>query len=818
MIKYISNLQDISKNDATIVGGKGASLGEMIGAGFLVPPGFVITTDAFRSFMESGGLGKKIEGLIGEIEKDEIKSVERIAEEIATLIARAAVSNEVVEEIELAYQGLEGGLVAVRSSATTEDGSESAWAGQLESYLNITHESLLENVKKCWGSLFSPRALAYRLEKGAVGDIAVAVVVQKMVKSEAAGTAFSVHPVSQDPDLMVVEAVRGLGDAVVSGRATPDSYVIRKSDLHIISKNVQQAEAVLSDKEIQELSDLILKIENHYGFPCDIEWALEKEKFYILQSRPITTLDHKFIRQFRKFFTREIPLIAMEYWHQGEFQGLPELLEGATRFNPLFVRNQNGQTGVYYDMNNPETALQPLFDFFVEKPEKFNKFVEEFKAYQSELDDLIDNFKPNSSVRLSKTIATVWAYLPIWVQLGSSKNVNPEFSKKSLELRDLFQKYEYQAAQLLCDTIKERHPELEEYVDVISFNEVESDTIPGLEELKERKKSFIYFEGKVIAGVNLKEFQEKFSVKLNEDLATIGELDHQLLYEKKMMLMAKRHTNIFEASLRVQSWSEALSKELGFGYQTIVINSEGEYYVDIESENKIDGILRSKESKDALDYINKMYDLRKKILKEMKEGNTDLNAKFSKLFTYFFLARRVAENIFEKSDPEEQKVIESWRSDETLFEPLDLFYENHPQEESKEVWSVIFYDNHLRVIDKKLSWKSELDTPEQIKGSTAFPGMVTGRVVIVRNKSDLSRIKDGDIMISAMTSPDYVMALRKAAAFITDEGGITSHAAISARELKKPCIIGTKVATQILKDGDLVEVDADNGIVRILNN
>ena len=117
-----------------------------------------------------------------------------------------------------------------------------------------------------------------------------------------------------------------------------------------------------------------------------------------------------------------------------------------------------------------------------------------------------------------------------------------------------------------------------------------------------------------------------------------------------------------------------------------------------------------------------------------------------------------------------------------------------------------------------MSWKSELDTPEQIKGSTAFPGMVTGRVVIVRNKSDLSRIKDGDIMISAMTSPDYVMALRKAAAFITDEGGITSHAAISARELKKPCIIGTKVATQILKDGDLVEVDADNGIVRILNN
>jgi len=331
VIKYISNLQDISKNDATIVGGKGASLGEMIGAGFLVPPGFVITTDAFRSFMESGGLGKKIEGLIGEIEKDEIKSVERIAEEIATLIARAAVSNEVVEEIELAYQGLEGGLVAVRSSATTEDGSESAWAGQLESYLNITHESLLENVKKCWGSLFSPRALAYRLEKGAVGDIAVAVVVQKMVESEVSGIAFSVHPVTEDRNQLIIEAGFGLGEAIVSGQITPDSYVVEKEPRRIIDKNVSEQECELSrsssspqlrggaeysrqrggvrgpnewkdipkgkkntqklsDTQILELSELILKIENHYGFPCDIEWALVEGKFYILQSRPITTL------------------------------------------------------------------------------------------------------------------------------------------------------------------------------------------------------------------------------------------------------------------------------------------------------------------------------------------------------------------------------------------------------------------------------------------------------------------------------------------------------------------------------------------------
>ena len=200
------------------------------------------------------------------------------------------------------YKKLDCKFVAVRSSATSEDSAFAAWAGQLDSFLNTTEEMLLENVKKCWASLFTPRAIFYRFEKKLNKDkISVAVVVQKMVDSEESGIAFSVHPITQDENQIIIEAGFGLGEAIVSGSITPDSYVINKQGFEILDVNVnEQSKAlykkskggnelrglgekgkkqILTEKEIIELSKLIVKIENHYGFPCDIELAKEKRKF-----------------------------------------------------------------------------------------------------------------------------------------------------------------------------------------------------------------------------------------------------------------------------------------------------------------------------------------------------------------------------------------------------------------------------------------------------------------------------------------------------------------------------------------------------------
>lgn len=208
--------------------------------------------------------------------------------------------------------------VAVRSSATAEDSSVASWAGELESYLNVTRKNLLESVKKCWSSLFTPRAIFYRFEKKLDKQkVSVAVVVQKMVQSEISGIYFTAHPVTKDRNQMVIETGYGLGEAIVGGKITPDMYIIEKPNTKnqipkILDKNIseqlmmivrnknntiektvpkiKQRKRKLMDKQIVDLASVCARIENHYRKPQDIEWAFEKNKFYIVQSRPITTL------------------------------------------------------------------------------------------------------------------------------------------------------------------------------------------------------------------------------------------------------------------------------------------------------------------------------------------------------------------------------------------------------------------------------------------------------------------------------------------------------------------------------------------------
>lgn len=312
-MELLRDFQQLDKSDVDLAGGKGASLGEMTKVGIPVPPGFVVLASAFEKFLEETDLNVEIDSILHSVDTDKMHTVEDASEEIRSLVVNAEMPKNIAAEIQKFFKGLNTKYVAVRSSATAEDSASAAWAGQLESYLNTTEENLLENVKRCWASLFTPRAIFYRFEKDLHKQkISVAVVVQKMVESEKSGIIFSVHPVTQDKNQLIIEAGLGLGEAVVSGQITPDSYVVEKQPRRIIDKNVQtqtkglyrakssgnewhdipkeQGEKqVLSDEEILELSEIVLKIENHYGFPCDIEWVFDKN-FFIVQSRPITTI------------------------------------------------------------------------------------------------------------------------------------------------------------------------------------------------------------------------------------------------------------------------------------------------------------------------------------------------------------------------------------------------------------------------------------------------------------------------------------------------------------------------------------------------
>lgn len=313
-MNLIKEFKDLNKNDVEIAGGKGASLGEMTQAGIPVPPGFVVLSGAFDRFIEETDLNVEIDSALNKVKHEQMHTVEEASKIIQGLILNTNIPEDLEKEVETHFNKLDSKFVAIRSSATSEDSATAAWAGQLDSFLNTTKEKLLENIRKCWASLFTPRAIFYRFEKELHKEkISVAVVVQKMVDSEFSGVAFSVHPVTEDRNQMIIEGSFGLGEAIVSGQVTPDSYIIEKEPRKILDINVytqnrgmfrakdggnewkdipkeEGDKQVLDNKEILELTEIVLGIEKHYGFPVDVEWALEKNKFYIVQSRPITTL------------------------------------------------------------------------------------------------------------------------------------------------------------------------------------------------------------------------------------------------------------------------------------------------------------------------------------------------------------------------------------------------------------------------------------------------------------------------------------------------------------------------------------------------
>ncbi|RJP61759.1 MAG: hypothetical protein C4543_02970 [Ignavibacteriales bacterium] len=312
-MELVRDFKKLDKSNVDLAGGKGASLGEMTKAGIPVPPGFVVLSNAFERFLEETDLRVEIDAVIEKVNHEDINSVEKASLKIRDLISDAKMPEDIAQKIKKEFSTLKAKYVAVRSSATAEDSSIASWAGELESYLNTTEKDLLDKVKKCWSSLFTPRAIFYRFEKGLhKTKVSVAVVVQKMIQSEVSGITFTVHPVTEDKDQMVIEAGWGLGEAIVSGMVTPDSYVIDKKDFSLMDINVsdqekyiiktpkgnkftevaanKREEQKLSGLKIIELAKICANIEKHYKFPCDIEWAMEKDKFYIVQSRPITTL------------------------------------------------------------------------------------------------------------------------------------------------------------------------------------------------------------------------------------------------------------------------------------------------------------------------------------------------------------------------------------------------------------------------------------------------------------------------------------------------------------------------------------------------
>jgi len=784
---------ELSSSSVDIAGGKGASLGEMARSGIPVPQGFVILSNTFETFLEETDLNIEINAILNSVNHKEVHTVENASEKIQALILNAEIPENITQEIKKFFKNLDAQYVAVRSSATAEDSSSAAWAGQLDSYLNTTEENLLENVKKCWASLFTPRAIFYRFEKDLHKQkISVAVVVQKMVNSELSGIAFSVHPVTQDRNQLIIEAGFGLGEAIVSGSVTPDSYVVEKEPKNILNINVYTQEKalyrvegggnewkkisepkassqVLTKDQILELSNIILGIEKHYGFPCDIEWAFEKEEFYIVQSRPITTLQTKnqqvSIEEFIIPRVRELTL-APAYWNT------------VLQTNPSVEKNYGKKLSLEYCFyfGGQMNVVIPKRDW-----NQIGEYVSEQLVNDK-------NYFENIEERTEMVKQNILTFITENKETDLSKLSFQNLTHLAEKIKTLFMDYDsaslftwFVAGDLLKKKIGARLELSGDDLDIIALPEeqtfatqMEREVIEGSLDKNNEKQSSkdladkyywipFGYDGPSIWNDEhfvhrIKEFRNnKDETKTKYD--EIVKRDKELK-EKVKTIIEKRNfgkeekwlIHILRSSAIWTDERKMLDFQLFFLYNNVLLEFEKRYKISVVHLKYL--------------FTNELVDL---------EKNTE---KLEKL----------AEQRIKK-----EFMLISESGDVRIATDLEL--------------------QRVREIIDRQSQKSD------IRGNVACRGAETkyiANVKVLRSSKECSKVEKGEILVATMTTPDYVLAMNRALGFITDEGGVTCHAAIIAREMNKPCIIGTKNATQLLKDGDKIEMDVLNGSVRIL--
>jgi len=314
--KYILWFHEIDKDDVDKVGGKGANLGEMTQAGFPVPEGFVVTSSAYKHMIDKNNLEDKIKAMLKGLDVEDAVALNRASKQVKDLIEKSPFPKDIEEQVYKSYDKLgKDSWVAVRSSATAEDLPQASFAGQQETYLNVRGDaSVIVHIRKAWASLFEPRAIYYRVQqKFDHFKVALAVPVQRMVQSDVSGIMFSINPVTNDKSRIVIEAIWGLGENIVQGSVTPDHYEVDKNELKLLEHKVvhqdiemvregegntqrkvpksRQDKRKLSDKQAEDVAKLGKQLQKHYFFPQDSEWAIENGKLYVVQTRPITTVD-----------------------------------------------------------------------------------------------------------------------------------------------------------------------------------------------------------------------------------------------------------------------------------------------------------------------------------------------------------------------------------------------------------------------------------------------------------------------------------------------------------------------------------------------
>lgn len=700
--------------------------------------------------------------------------------------------NKFIGEITQAFDNLNAQYVAVRSSANREDGIDNSFAGQFDSFLNTTKDNLIENILKCWDSINSPRCQEYLKEKKINSEsVKIAVVVQKMIQSEVSGIAFTINPVTNDTQEIMIEAGYGLGEAIVSGQITPDNYLVNKQDLSLNEINVseQSKKLVLGNKQntwleipentskkqklnkdqIKELANICLKIESYNNYPCDIEWALEEGKFYITQSRPVTT----FASIYKE---NSIVNNIIKYSHNNK------LSKQGGNISPLTY------VSAYEFFNDP--SFKKYYDFDFGSIAGYNKGREGIFFFGA------DNYKKTLEITYSKLKKTIFELLEYKDWEFTRKIILNYYDKiDSKQIKSL-------PDNLLIEEILHCHKLYYELQNCTLFTEsLDEDFIDQILVEIESKVDSLIFKNKV----QLLSYKS-CDTKINELFIFDIQNKESLQWVFCDYFSPPQYNNLQDLIKKKQKEVLKLLKQNLFAR------------IELEIEkNKIE----------IQNYALKLNDKEKKLFDFVQNAMIIRDERKEIILKVFTIKHNlVTEFIGRKNITSELApfcIINDFEKDGLAFE------NNYKDELTKRTNGMLtYYDTETGLLIEFGELKNKLNkinnilldqvgTNSNLKGNVAYFGLVKGKVNKIMSSDEFNKFIEGDVLVTSMTRPEFVPLMKKASAIITDEGGVTCHAAIISRKLKIPCIIGTKIATQVLKDGDLVEVDADNGVVRILD-
>ena len=869
---YTIPFQHLDKNDIPAAGGKGANLGEMTAAGFPVPPGFVLTTEAYDTFVQTHGLLQQIVDLASKVSAGDPQSGEGASAAIKKLFLAAEMPEDIQADLLAAYADLthEGDVpVAVRSSATAEDLPTASFAGQQESYLNIQGESsLLDAVQECWASLWTARAISYRMRQVIdPATVSLAVVVQHLIPADSAGILFTASPIDGTREQTVINAAWGLGEAIVSGMVTPDTVIVAKSDQQILLRETatksimtvrtdngtkdqpvpeaQQNQQVVDDTTAIELARYGAQIEAHYGLPMDIEWAISDNNIAILQARPITSLPPAPLEDVRW----EPPRPGTIWMRRQIVEHMPEPL--SPLFDELYLQN-----GLDHSMETLAAFMGDLSGIeinvwdFVDPP-----FAATVNGYAYSIASF--NFSPKIIPLVLRVYIIV---LPKMI-----RHLIPRWRDKSLP--------DYQAI-------------IEHWKGIDFFNASDEELLRGVRELAAEDATYWFAAAvplglarttdaaldrflksvskgsRLTSGSFLRGFPSKASEAQAQLEAVARKIHHSdALRELVLDTPASRLVPILAEHPEGRGVMDDLQQYLdAYGHQIYNLDFAAPTLADdplpvllslktavahperdarthqakavqerellvARTERSLNPIQRpifkrllgwaqhySPYREEALFYVGAAWPTLRRLALELGQRLTQAGSLDTPGDVFYLNSAELAAASVARADgvsqPELAKLAEERRVLHEARKRLEPPASVPPDGRFK------FGPIDMAIFEPKIRTVS---TGPILDGFAVSPGQVTAPASIISSPEDFGKMAPDSILVCTTTTPAWTPLFAQAKGLVTDIGGALAHGSIVAREYGIPAVMGTGVATQRIADGQLIRVDGDRGTVTLVD-